>query len=138
MRALFQRYTCLFLLNLYSLLVIIFLIKRKMWYPWVKIMTERRMKEHILLFTMIPILSMSIKNEQFIEPCFFVKSVRFIICYLSFILIKRTTTWQIAVFYSNHLSWVIIWARRQPMQDSGGRDEVCHAMGCIEVCWLSL
>ena len=54
-----------FLLNLYSLLVIIFLIKRKMWFPWVKIMTERIMKEKKLLFTMIPILLKTIKNKHF-------------------------------------------------------------------------
>ena len=50
--------------------IIIFVIKGKMWYPWVKIMTEQRMKGKILLFTMIPILLMSNKDKQFWEPCF--------------------------------------------------------------------
>ena len=38
-----------------------------MGYPWVKIMTERIIKEKKIPFTMIPIWSKSIKNKQVCE-----------------------------------------------------------------------
>ena len=56
-----------FLSNHYSS-VIIFLIKRKIWYTLVKIMTQQKYIKKNLLFKMIQILFMWKKHKQFCEP----------------------------------------------------------------------